>query len=163
MADTNQTTNNGTIDLRTAGNTAGASSGANSSTSGSQTTSDPAILAKFEIPESVKTQHPDIITLIIATESMNDDERQYWFQIIPIMTDEQINKLRDILINEKKQLQQLDKDYEHELKRINDKHVSQWKEFEAKEKRKKLQAAESKEEVTEKQGEEELLKKLQRL
>ena len=107
MADTNQTTNNGTIDLRTAGNTAGASSGANSSTSGSQTTSDPAVLAKFEIPESVKTQHPDIITLIIATESMNDDERQYWFQIIPIMTDEQINKLRDILINEKKQLQQL--------------------------------------------------------
>jgi len=38
-------------------------------------------LAKFEIPETVKQQFPDLVPLIIQTESMNDDERQYWFQI----------------------------------------------------------------------------------
>ena len=59
---------------------------------------------KFEIPETVRAQYPDLVPLILETESMNDDERRYWFQILPIMTPEQVLKLRDILANEKKQL-----------------------------------------------------------
>ena len=118
---------------------------------------------KFDIPETVKQQYPDLIPLILETESMNDEERQYWFQILPIMTEDQVKKLREILVNEKQQLSKLDKDYEGEVKRINAKHVGEWKAFESKEKRQKLQAAEKQAESTEKQTEEELLKKLQGL
>ncbi|MFA6521730.1 MAG: hypothetical protein WCT53_05085 [Candidatus Gracilibacteria bacterium] len=130
---------------------------------GAATTQDQSVFDKFDIPQAVRDQHPDLIPMILQTESMNDDERQYWFQILPIMTDDQILKLREILANEKQQLQKLDKEYDGELKKINDKHVSEWKEFEAKEKRQKLKAAESASSQAEKQTEEELLKKLQEL
>ena len=118
---------------------------------------------KFDIPEAVKNQYPDLVPMILQTESMNDDERQYWFQILPIMTDEQVKKLRDILANEKKQLTDLDKEYEGELKKINEKHVSEWKEFEAKEKRTKLKEAEAQAQTQQQKDEEDLLAKLQTL
>lgn len=175
MADDTNPTSGGTIDLRNA-QTGGAGSNATAGTGGASgsaaagstgttgsSTGGPGLFEKFDIPDTVKQQYPDLIPLILQTESMNDDERQYWFQILPIMTDEQIGKLREILMNEKNQLASLDKEYEQELKRINDKHVSEWKEFEAKEKRQKLQTAESVAQKTEQQQEEDLLKKLQGL
>lgn len=157
MADAQNKKSGGTIDLRAGGTPPAAGA------SGSQPTDDQSIFNKFEIPETVRKQYPDLIPLILWTESMNDDERQYWFQILPIMTDEQVTKLREILTNEKKQLEELDKDYENEIKRINTKHVTEWKAFEAKEKRKKLKAAEMKVAKAEKAHEEKLLKKLQEL
>jgi hypothetical protein len=171
MADNTNPTSGGTIDLRTGGDQAGGASSAGgvSAAAGSTgsaagpATGGPGLFEKFDIPDTVKQQHPDLIPLILQTESMNDDERQYWFQILPIMTDEQVGKLREILVNEKNQLASLDKEYEQELKRINDKHVSEWKEFEAKEKRQKLQSAESATQKSEQQQEEDLLKKLQGL
>lgn len=165
MASQSNQNQGGTIDLRTMqGSTdGGAQSGAGSGQSSGQMSGDDQPISKFDIPELVKQQYPDLIPLILQTESMNDDERQYWFQILPIMTDEQVKKLRDILVNEKKQLTELDKQYQSELKNINDKHVAEWKAFEAKEKREKLQAAEKKAESVEKTSEEELLKKLQQL
>lgn len=159
MADPQNQKSGGTIDLRSAQGNSAATSGS----SGSQPTDDQSIFNKFEIPETVRKQYPDLIPLILSTESMNDDERQYWFQILPIMTDEQVTKLREILTNEKKQLEKLDTNYEQEIKRINSKHVTEWKDFEAKEKRKKLKAAERKSAKEEKTHEEELLKKLQEL
>lgn len=115
---------------------------------------------KFVIPTLVKEKFPDLIQLIKETESMNDEERDYWFQILPIMTEEQIKKFRDILLNEKKQLNRLDKEYEQELNRLNEKHMIEWKEFESKEKRKVLTEAEQKSEAEEKAAEEELMKRL---
>ncbi len=163
MADDTNPTSGGTIDLRKAQTGAAAGTTAGSSGGGGTSTGDPSLFEKFDIPDTVKQQYPDLIPLILQTESMNNDERQYWFQILPIMTDEQVGKLREILMNEKNQLASLDKDYEKELKRINDKHVSEWKEFEVKEKRQKLQAAETAVKKTEKEEEEDLIKKLQGL
>lgn len=155
MADNTNPTSGGVVDLRQtqAGQTTGGAAGGQNDD----------IFAKFDIPETVKQQYPDLIPLILQTESMNDDERQYWFQILPIMTDEQVSKLREILVNEKHQLENLDKKYNKEIKRINDKHVSEWNAMKAKEKRQKLQALEGEAEKTEKEHEEDLLKKLQGL
>lgn len=158
MADDQNQTSGGTIDLRNLGGSQAQTGGAAAVQNVTQDQ-----LNKFEIPETVKNQYPDLIPLIIKTESMNDDERQYWFQIIPIMNEEQIVKLREILQNEKKQLETLDNEYQQELGRINTKHASQWKAFEAKEKREKIQAAEGAAQQSEKAKEEELLKKLQDL
>lgn len=154
MSDNTNPTSNGTIDLR---NQQGASG-----VTGTGAATNPAD-DKFDIPETIKKLYPDIIQLILQTESMTDDERQYWFQIMPIMSEDQIKKLREILANEKQQLEQIDKQYTKEVKRINDKHAVEWKAMKEKEKRQKLRTQEGAAETKEKQEEEELLKKLQGL
>lgn len=75
--------------------------------------------AKYIVPKLVREKFPDLVKLIYETESMNAEEREYWMQIMPIMTEEQIVKFRDILVNEKEQLSKLDKEYESEVSRIN--------------------------------------------
>jgi hypothetical protein len=119
-----------------------------------------AVPEKFAIPKLVRDKYPDLIELIKATESMDDQERQYWFQIIPVMTVEQIAKFKNILVTEKQQLAELDKEYEEELNRLNEKHLLEWKEFESKEKAKAIQEAEAKSNEEEQKTEEELLAKL---
>ncbi len=118
---------------------------------------------KFLIPTQLKEKFPDLIQLIIETESMNDEERQYWFQILPIMSEEQIARLKNILTNEKQQLTKLDKEYETELTKLNEKHMLEWKEFEMKEKKKAMTSAESKVQAQEQAEEEDLLKRLSQL
>ncbi len=115
---------------------------------------------KFAIPKIVREKYPDLVELIKVTESMDDQERQYWFQILPVMTPEQVEKFRGILVTEKEQLAQLDKEYEDELNRLNDKHLLEWKEFESKEKSKAIKDAEAKSSEEEKKMEEDLLAKL---
>lgn len=168
MADQTNPPSGGTIDLRnpqgaSASGKQGAAAGttaAKTGTASAGSATPQGLFEKFEIPETVRQQYPDLIPLILETESMNDDERQYWFQILPIMTDEQVGKLREILSNEKQQLAKIDDDYQKEVKRINTKHVAEWKAFQSKEKREKLKAAETATEQTEKEKEEELLKNL---
>jgi|GEM_PF-580076 len=115
---------------------------------------------KYAIPAMVKEKFPDLVQLIKETESMNDEERDYWFQILPIMTEDQIKKFRDILVNEKEQLSHLDSEYEQELNKLNEKHMIEWKDFETKEKRKSLTTAEQTSKQQEKAEEEDLLKRL---
>ncbi len=118
---------------------------------------------QYIIPKIVQDKYPDLVELIKMTESMDDEEREYWFQVLPIMTDHQVQKFRKILETEKQQLEDLDKEYEQELTRLNEKHMLEWKEFETKEKRQALKQAETKHETTEKSTEEELLAKLSEL
>lgn len=73
------------------------------------------------IPEELKKKFPDLIALIIGSESMNDEERQYWVNILPVMTPEQIENLRQILQNEKDQLAAIDKKYAKEMKNLGKK------------------------------------------
>lgn len=120
-------------------------------------------MKKFDIPQFVKDHYPDLIPLIIETESMNDEERQYWFSILPVMTDDQIVKLREILLNEKQQLEKLDENYAKELKRINDEQIIKLRETEAKEKWAQIRDAEKESEEAEAAQEEEIFKQLQGL
>lgn len=118
------------------------------------------IAKKYTIPESVKTQFPDLVALLVKTESMNDEERDYWFQVLPIMTEEQIVKLRTILVNERDQLKKIDNEYDAEMKKLNDVHKSEWNSFEAQQKKAVLKQAEASHEAAESSHEEDLLKKL---
>jgi len=75
------------------------------------------------IPNELKQKHPELIALILRSESMNDEERQYWINILPIMTPEQIGNLKDILANEKKQLEAIDKKYASDIAQIGQKQL----------------------------------------
>ena len=67
------------------------------------------------VPPDIQSRFPDLVELILHSESMNDEERQYWLNILPIMTPEQLQNLRDILDNEKKQLASIDAKYSTQI------------------------------------------------
>ena len=78
-----------------------------------------------QIPDDLKKKFPELIELILASESMNDEERQYWVNILPVMTLEQIQNLKDILTNEKQQLAAIDRKYAKEIERIGESQLLQ--------------------------------------
>ena len=98
----------------------------------------------FTISDELQAKYPELVTLIIATESMDNDERQYWFDIMPSMTDPQIDRLYDILETEKKKLQELEVKYQKEIKSLNEKHLIEWQDYQVTETKKKIEAEESK-------------------
>ncbi|MBP7670813.1 hypothetical protein KA119_00790 [Candidatus Gracilibacteria bacterium] len=63
--------------------------------------------AFYIVPDLVRDEFPDLVKLIYETESMDQEEREYWLQIMPIMSKEQIEKFRGILTNERDQLANL--------------------------------------------------------
>lgn len=116
---------------------------------------------RYTIPSSVRERFPDLIPLILTTESMKEEERDYWFQVLPIMSDEQITKLRGILTNERDQLKKIDTEYEQEMAKLNTTHAREWHAFEEQAKRTALREAEAHSEEAERAAEEALLKKLE--
>ena len=50
-------------------------------------------IEQFKIDEKLIQSYPELIALIINTESMEDDERQYWFDIMPSMDNRLPSKL----------------------------------------------------------------------
>ena len=73
-----------------------------------------------QIPDELKQKFPELIDLVLKSESMNDEERQYWVNILPVMTPEQIQNLKDILVNEREQLAAIDKKYAKEIEKIGE-------------------------------------------
>lgn len=119
--------------------------------------------AYYIIPKLVREKFPDLVKLVFETESMDEDEREYWLQILPIMTDDQINKFREILVNEKEQLEKLDKEYDSEMTKLEQKRSQALNETEIRKRREELHVKEAAEEQQESKTEEDLLNKLKNL
>lgn len=77
--------------------------------------------AKFGNATSAQYLKAIVNPLIDKTESMKDEEREYWRQLLPIMTDEQVAKLVHILSNERVQLSDLDDKYNAEVSKLGSK------------------------------------------
>lgn len=99
----------------------------------------------FVISDEMQVKYPELIKLVIETESMDDDERQYWFDIMPSMTDSQIDRLYNILETEKKKLEELELKYQKEIKALNEKHLIEWQEFQVKQSKDKIAKAQAEE------------------
>ncbi len=67
------------------------------------------------ISDEIQQKFGPLIGLIKGSESMNNEERQYWVNILPVMTPEQLKNLEDILSSEKKQLAAIDAKYSKEM------------------------------------------------
>ena len=63
------------------------------------------------IPEETKKKYPELVEGIKGSKSMDNKERNYWLQVLPVMTDEQVDELRDILSTEKKKLAEIEQKY----------------------------------------------------
>lgn len=77
----------------------------------------------FTLADELADKYPELVDLILATESMDDNERQYWFDIMPSMTEAQIDRLFDILETERRKLAELEVKYQSEIAQINNKHL----------------------------------------
>ncbi len=99
----------------------------------------------FVIADALQAKYPELIKLILATESMDDDERQYWFDIMPSMSDAQIDRLFDILETERKKLEELEVKYQKEIKTLNEKHLIEWQEMQNKQAKQKVANAKAEE------------------
>ena len=97
----------------------------------------------FTISDDTLSLYDELIKMILATESMDDDERQYWFDIMPSMTETQIDRLYNILDTERQKLQELEIKYQEEIKDLNEKHLIEWQEFQMKDSKKKIAKAEA--------------------
>ena len=102
----------------------------------------------FTISDEILAKYDELIKMILATESMDDDERQYWFDIMPSMTDVQVDRLYNILDTERKKLQELEVKYQDEIKELNEKHLIEWQEFQMKDSKKKIASAEAKDKTS---------------
>ena len=86
----------------------------------------------FVVSDESQAQYSELITLIVHTDSMDDNERQYWFDIMPSMTGEQVDRLFNILDTEKNKLNELETKYQQEIKQLNEKHLIEWQDFQTK-------------------------------
>jgi hypothetical protein len=117
--------------------------------------------AALTIPPEIQQKYPELLELIRGSESMNDEERQYWINILPIMTPEQVQNLKDILTNEKDQLAAIDAKYAKDIDTLGQQKFLEQATME----RRERHAQRKKAEQTAKQGEEaateDLLKKIE--
>ena len=115
------------------------------------------------IPDETREKFPELIELILSSESMNDEERQYWINILPIMTPEQIQNLSEILENEKKQLAAIDEKYSDEIERIGEEQLVRKLEEERRHRRKTRTETEKHAKDDAEKRAEDLLKKIEEL
>ena len=99
-------------------------------------------VTKFGISTKLMKEHPALVSLLLETESMKNEECKYWFQLLPTMTPAQVQHLQDILQNERDQLNALDGKYATEVAKLNDQHHVKWKAVEALRKRKQSEEQE---------------------
>ena len=68
-------------------------------------------ITDLRIPAKLLESDAALVELILKSESMKDEERQYWFNLYEVMNDGQIEKLRDILTRERQKLAEIDAKY----------------------------------------------------
>lgn len=92
---------------------------------------------------------------------MNDEERTYWASILPAMTPEQIQNLKQILENEKRQLAEIDAKYAAAIEETGEKKDVKVIEQEHRKRKESLQAAERSDEEKEDKAADDLLKQIE--
>lgn len=112
------------------------------------------------ITDDVKANHPELVEMIMGTESMNDEERQYWLDLLPIMNPEQVQNLYDILDNERKKLAEIDSYYSQKVEDIEKAEEAERLLAARKEKMYELETAEKANEEEERAKEAQLLSEL---
>jgi hypothetical protein len=77
----------------------------------------------FTIPEAFLKEHADLIVLILESKSISEEkEKQSWFDLYPLMNEEQITKLREILTREKEKLAEIEAKYQEKQEEIKKKY-----------------------------------------
>ncbi len=117
----------------------------------------------LNIPEEVRARFPELVPLVEKSPSMNNEERQYWVDVLPIMTEEQIQNLRDILGNEKRQIDEANQAYTKGVQKEKEKVATAFDESAYKAKKLALKEAEKIHEQQEQTEEANVLQEIETL
>ena len=78
----------------------------------------------YQIPSKFLSEMPKLVQLVLESKSMDTkEEKQSRFNLMPMMSPEQIAKLNDILTREKIKLSQIEKKYEEKKNNIKEKYI----------------------------------------
>lgn len=78
------------------------------------------LASEFSIPETFLASETGLIQLILESKSLSEHgEKQNWFNLLPIMSNEQMEKLKDILTREKQKLEEINQKYAKKQAEIN--------------------------------------------
>ena len=81
------------------------------------------IAATFNIPNDMLETNADLVVLVLESKSISDyKEKQSRFDLYPLMNQEQIDKLRDILTREKEKLAEIEAKYQARQEEIRKKY-----------------------------------------
>lgn len=116
---------------------------------------------QFTIPIEFIQKMSELVVLIISSKSMTEaTEKQSWFNLLPLMTDDQIAKLYDILRKEKQKLDEIEKRYEEKKLEIKKKYLMKWQNMGYIKKMEDLKAAEASSQAADEQEADALLASL---
>ena len=97
----------------------------------------------FVIIDEVQMRYPELVDLVIKCESITDPtQKQYWLDIIPSMTNEQIDRLFNILMTERQELERIELQFYEDVKAANEKHMLEWQTLQSKKAKERLAEAE---------------------
>lgn len=102
------------------------------------------IAMKFNIPDVFLEKEAGLVSLVLNSRSLaKDEEKQSWFNLVPMMNEDQVNKLRDILTRERDKIAEIEAKYEKKKEEIKDKYQAR---FDAVEYQRKMSTMQNKEE-----------------
>lgn len=82
------------------------------------------IAAQYSIPDQFIEKKGLLVAMLLQSRSIEKpDEKQSWFNLLPLMNDDQIAKLEDILTREKQKLEEIEKKYEEKKVEIKKKYL----------------------------------------
>ena len=117
--------------------------------------------SRFDIPEEFLEIDAELIILILQSKALEtDEEKQNWFNLLPLMTEEQIYKFKDILIKERTKLNEIEQKYAEKRRELRQKQLLRWKKKWYIDKVKKIQEQEEQIKSQEEQEAENLLNEL---
>ncbi len=96
----------------------------------------------FVVLDEMQVRYPELIDLILWSESIDNNQKQYWLDILPSMTNEQIDRLFNILMTERIEIQKLDLQFQEDVKALNEKHLIQWQALQSQKAKEKIAEAE---------------------
>lgn len=86
--------------------------------------------AQYSIPDQFIEKKADLVAMLVQSRAIEKpEEKQGWFDLLPLMNDEQIAKLEDILVREKQKLDEIEKKYEDKKIDIKKKYLMKWQEM----------------------------------
>lgn len=86
----------------------------------------------FDIPVNFIQSMPELIVLVLNSKSIDTtQEKQSWFSLLPLMNDEQIARLNDILTREKTKLAEIQQKYDDKKVEIKKKYLMKRQEVNA--------------------------------
>ena len=115
----------------------------------------------FIIPDEFLSTMPDLISLILNSKSMDStEEKQSWFNLLPMMNKDQIDKLRDILTREKQKLDEIEQKYQQKKDELKTKYTQKREDMVYNKRMEAIKKQEAEGEKTEDQQAENLLTQL---